>query len=156
MAFYGNEADNREKWRKLTKSFPLISELVQFQLLWQWWSPKTNWAERPLAHLVKKRRRKTQGYIPVPTKGKKGKNHLLYCHDSFWKKLLAIQHACSFRSSLPLTSRGSQKRPWESWEHSCWKIQVCLQESVRNPTILVLQLRKAIKSKTDNLLDKEN
>lgn len=74
----------------------------------------------------------------------------------FDKKLLAIRHACSFRSSLPLTSRGSQKRPWESWEHSCWKIQVCLQESVRNPTMLVLQLRKATKSKTDNLLDKEN
>lgn len=32
MSFYGNEADNREKLRKLTKSFPLISELVQFQL----------------------------------------------------------------------------------------------------------------------------
>lgn len=72
----------------------------------------------------------------------------------FDKKLLAIRH--TFRSSLHLTSRGSQKRPWKSWEHTCWKIQVSLQESVRNPANLVLQLRKATKSKTDNPLDKEN
>lgn len=117
MAFCGNETDNREKWRKLTKSFPLISELIQFQQTLTQMRSQKQLSPATSCTSCEKTQGKNTGLYPC-RKAKITCYTIIILSD---KKHLAIQHTCSFRYSLPHTSRGSQKRPWESWEYSCWK-----------------------------------